>query len=150
MKRLENESFNRQRSSNINNDKDQTNQLISKKKSSRKQQTNELNSSINDSSSNTHRKQINQEEILQNNQKKFHLSSNSLSSSRWSTNNILIPFCLITYVQIFQIFNELFFFLNRMLILLSVNIFLCVKLNEIDRMTDRLMNNSPLWLNGYS
>jgi len=36
-----------------------------------------------------------------------------------------------------------------MLILLSVNIFLCVKLNEIDRMTDRLVQNYPLWLNGY-
>ncbi len=37
-----------------------------------------------------------------------------------------------------------------MLILLFVNIFLCVKLNGIDRMTDRLVQNSPLWLNGFS
>ena len=37
-----------------------------------------------------------------------------------------------------------------MLILVSVNIFLCVKLNEIDRMTDRLVQNYPLWSNGFS
>ncbi len=34
-----------------------------------------------------------------------------------------------------------------MLILLCINIFLCVKLNEIDQMTDRLLKNSPSWLN---
>ncbi len=34
-----------------------------------------------------------------------------------------------------------------MLILLCINIFLCLKLNEIDRMTDRLLQNSPSWLN---
>ena len=37
-----------------------------------------------------------------------------------------------------------------MLVLLTVNIFLCVKLNEIDRMTDRLVQNYPSWLNRYS
>ncbi|CAF1915772.1 unnamed protein product [Rotaria magnacalcarata] len=51
-----------------------------------------------------------------------------------SNNNISIPFCL------------------RMVILLSVNanIFLWLKLNQIDRMTDRLVQNYPLWSNGYS
>ncbi|CAF3538908.1 unnamed protein product [Rotaria sp. Silwood1] len=44
-----------------------------------------------------------------------------------------IPFCLII-----------------ILILVSVNIFLCIKLNEIDQMTDRLSKNSPLWSQGYS
>jgi hypothetical protein len=46
--------------------------------------------------------------------------------------------------------NKYLIDLNRMLILLTVNIFLCVKLNEIDRMTDRLVQNYPLWSNGYS
>ncbi|CAF2963810.1 unnamed protein product [Rotaria sp. Silwood2] len=58
--------------------------------------------------------------------------SNDSSSSEWSTNNMLISFCLII-----------------MLILLSVNIFLFIKLNKIDRMTDRLIENNPLWSNGY-
>jgi hypothetical protein len=78
VKRLDHES--RQRSSSINNDKDK---LISKKKHSRKQ---EINSSINDSSINKHRNEIPHNIIL----------SSSSSSLRWSTNNIFIPFCLIT------------------------------------------------------
>jgi len=98
VKRLDNQS--RQRSSSINNENDKTNHLISKKKHTRKQQSIELNSSINDSSTNKHRKQINHDEIIENNKRKlnsvFSPSSDSLSSSRWSTNKILIPFCLIT------------------------------------------------------
>ncbi|CAM4812951.1 unnamed protein product, partial [Rotaria magnacalcarata] len=41
---------------------------------------------------------------------------------------------------------------SKMVILLSVNanIFLWLKLNQIDRMTDRLVQNYPLWSNGYS
>ena len=34
----------------------------------------------------------------------------------------------------------------RMLLLLVVNIFLCIKLNQIDQMTDRLVRNYPSWL----
>jgi len=127
VKRIEHESSNRQRSSSIEKDKINQSLPISKKKHSRKQQSIELNSSINDSSSNKHRKQTIQDEIIHNNQI-LSSTSNCLSLSRW-----LIPFCLIT-----------------MLILLTVNIFLCVKLNAIDRMTDRLVQNYPLWSNGYS
>jgi len=57
------------------------------------------------------------------------------------------------YVSIkkyFYLINKYLIDFNRMLILLTVNIFLCVKLNEIDRMTDRLVQNYPLWSNGYS
>ena len=36
-----------------------------------------------------------------------------------------------------------------MLILLCVNIFLCIKLNSIDQMTDNLIQHSPLWLNDH-
>ncbi len=95
MKRLDNES--RQRLSSLNNEKDKINQ---KKKHSRKQQSLQLNSSTNDSSSD---KQRNHDEIYLN---KF----NSSSSSRWSINNILIPFCLITYISIKQIFYIFYFF----------------------------------------
>ncbi len=42
------------------------------------------------------------------------------------------------------------FLSSRMLLLLIVNIFLCIKLNQIDHMTDRLVRNYPSWLNGYS
>jgi hypothetical protein len=34
-----------------------------------------------------------------------------------------------------------------MLFLLIVNIFLWIKLNQIDQMTDRLTQNYPSWLN---
>lgn len=37
-----------------------------------------------------------------------------------------------------------------MFILVGVNVFLYIKLNEIDRMTDHLMENNPLWSNQYS
>ncbi|UJR38575.1 hypothetical protein I4U23_031241 [Adineta vaga] len=139
VKRIEHESLNRQRTSSITNhhDKEKTTSFInsSKKKHSRKQQSNDLDSSIEDSSSNKHRKHIHQDDHTHYSDSNSVISSPStyISSSTWSTNNFLIPFCIIT-----------------MLILLTVNIFLCVKLNEIDRMTDRLIQNYPLWSNDFS
>jgi len=79
VKRLDNECLNRQRSS--NHEKDEN---ISKKKHSRRQQSIELNES-------SHRKQIHSD--LNRN---ISSSNSSSSSSRWSINQILIPFCLIT------------------------------------------------------
>ncbi|CAM4825661.1 unnamed protein product [Rotaria magnacalcarata] len=142
VKRIEVECSNRQRSSNIiinnNNEQDKTNQSIqmSKKKYSQKQQSIKLNSTMNDSSPDQQRKQIIHDEIIHHNPSpKLVISSTSnyVSPAGWPNNNIFIPFCLII-----------------MLILLSVNIFLWLKLNQIDRMTDRLVQNYPLWSNGYS
>ncbi|CAF4230285.1 unnamed protein product, partial [Rotaria magnacalcarata] len=142
IKRIEVECSNRQRSSNIiinnNNEQDKTNQSIqmSKKKYSQKQQSIKLNSTMNDSSPDQQRKQIIHDEIIHHNPSpKLVISSTSnyVSPAGWPNNNIFIPFCLII-----------------MLILLSVNIFLWLKLNQIDRMTDRLVQNYPLWSNGYS
>jgi hypothetical protein len=42
------------------------------------------------------------------------------------------------------------FISSRMLLLLIVNIFLCIKLNQIDQMTDRLVQNHPSWLHRYT
>ncbi|CAM4857378.1 unnamed protein product [Rotaria socialis] len=142
IKRIEVECSNRQRSSNIiinnNNEQDKTSQSIqmSKKKYSQKQQSMKLNSTMNDSSPDQQRKQIIHDETIHHNQSpKLVISSTSnyASPSGWPNNNIFIPFCLII-----------------MLILLSVNIFLWLKLNQIDRMTDRLVQNYPLWSDGYS
>jgi hypothetical protein len=78
--------------------------------------------------------ELNNSPIINSHRKQIHSNNTNISPSiHWSNNQILIPFCLIT-----------------MLILLTVNIFLCLKLNQIDRMTDRLIQNPPLWLNGYS
>ena len=98
MKRLENECSNRQRSLsiNINNEKDKSNQSSqnSKKKHLRKQQTNEFNSSNNDTSPSKHRKQIINDDI-----------KTKDSSSRWLSNQILIPFCIITYLLFKKYFS---------------------------------------------
>jgi len=122
VKRLESQSLNRQRSSSINNDNDQIN---SRKKHTRRQQSNH-------SPIHRHRKQISQEDNRFNSPSTTPITSTNSTSSQWSMNQIFVPFCLIT-----------------MLILLTVNIFLCIKLNEIDRMTDRLMQNPSLWSNEY-
>ncbi|CAF0811164.1 unnamed protein product [Rotaria sordida] len=135
IKRMEVECSRRQRrsSTTINNEQDKENQL--KKKHSQKQQSTKLNSTINDSSPHQQRKQATHNETIhhtQNAKLVLSSSSNCLSSSEWSKSNVLIPFCFII-----------------MLILVSVNIFLCIKLNEIDQMTDRLSKNYPLWSYGY-
>ncbi|CAF0805661.1 unnamed protein product [Rotaria sordida] len=135
IKRMEVECSRRQRrsSTTINNEQDKENQL--KKKHSQKQQSIKLNSTINDSSPHQQRKQATHNETIhhtQNAKLVLSSSSNCLSSSEWSKSNVLIPFCFII-----------------MLILVSVNIFLCIKLNEIDQMTDRLSKNYPLWSYGY-
>ncbi|CAF3813826.1 unnamed protein product [Rotaria sordida] len=135
VKRMEVECSRRQRrsSTTINNEQDKENQL--KKKHSQKQQSIKLNSTINDSSPHQQRKQATHNETIhhtQNAKLVLSSSSNCLSSSEWSKSNVLIPFCFII-----------------MLILVSVNIFLCIKLNEIDQMTDRLSKNYPLWSYGY-
>ncbi|CAF0951180.1 unnamed protein product [Adineta steineri] len=139
VKRIEHETSNKQRSSSItnNHEKDKTNQSTNmpKKKYSRKQQLNELDTSIDDSPTNKHRKII-QDDFNNNNQNSNSIvssSSDKTSSSRSSTESTLIPFIIII-----------------MLILLIVNIFLCFKLNEIDRMTDNLVQNYPLWSNGFT
>ncbi|CAF4725947.1 unnamed protein product [Rotaria sp. Silwood1] len=118
VKRIDAECSNRQRSSStiMNNEHDKDNQ--SKKKHSQKQQTIKLNSTIDDSSPDQQRKQTIHDEIIHHSQNpKLVLSSSSdnLSSWKWSKNYLLLPFCFII-----------------------VNIFLCIKLNEIDQMTDRL------------
>ncbi|CAF3533004.1 unnamed protein product [Rotaria sp. Silwood1] len=118
IKRIDAECSNRQRSSStiMNNEHDKDNQ--SKKKHSQKQQTIKLNSTIDDSSPDQQRKQTIHDEIIHHSQNpKLVLSSSSdnLSSWKWSKNYLLLPFCFII-----------------------VNIFLCIKLNEIDQMTDRL------------
>ncbi|CAF0935293.1 unnamed protein product [Rotaria sordida] len=135
IKRMEVECSRRQRrsSTTINNEQDKEHQL--KKKHSQKQQSTKLNSTINDSSPHQQRKQATHNETIhhtQNAKLVLSSSSNCLSSSEWSKSNVLIPFCFII-----------------MLILVSVNIFLCIKLNEIDQMTDRLSKNYPLWSYGY-
>jgi hypothetical protein len=85
VKRLENECNNRQRLPSINHEKDH-----SKKKHSRKEQSNELN----ESTINSHRKQIHSD--LNTNIPTTTSTSKSLSTRHWSINHILIPFCLIT------------------------------------------------------
>ncbi|CAF1348170.1 unnamed protein product [Adineta ricciae] len=132
MKRIEHETSGRQRSSSRTNhyEKEKSNSLP-KKKHPRKQQINENDSSIDNSTSVRYRNVTRQEDQQPNDS---NLSqSTDLTSSTWSTKNFLFPFCIII-----------------MLILLTVNIFLCVKLNEIDRMTDRLVQNYPLWSNDFS
>ncbi|CAF4104784.1 unnamed protein product, partial [Rotaria sp. Silwood2] len=136
LKRIEAECLNRQRRSSItmNNEKDKENQ--SKKKHSQKQQSTKLNSTINDFSSDQQRKPTTHNETIHHTQSAKLVSSSSsdsLSSSIWSKTHMLIPCCIII-----------------MLILVSLNIFLCIKLNDIDQMTDNLSKNSPSWLHGYS
>lgn len=66
---------------------------------------------MNDSSSNEHRSENNSHETISNNS---NLSPNIIlsltSSSKWSLNNILVPFCLITYLLIKYFKKYSFFF----------------------------------------
>lgn len=91
VKRLENESSNRQRSS--NNNHHEMEETISRRKSSRKEQS--MQSSH--SSASGHRKESRDRDMHSNLNNVLPSSVKSLSSSTWSINRILIPFSLITY-----------------------------------------------------
>ncbi|CAF1038507.1 unnamed protein product [Adineta steineri] len=133
MKRIDQESSKKPRTlsiSNKNNEREilvQSPSVISPRRLSRQQQENELPSSINNLSVRLH-----DEQPIQN-QTSSDVAVVTSNPSLTSRNTFLIPFCLII-----------------MLLLLIVNIFLCMKLNQIDQITDRLVQSYPAWLNKYS
>ncbi|CAF1688882.1 unnamed protein product, partial [Adineta ricciae] len=128
MKRIDQESSSKPRALSISNNNETPNVAESPslptRRLSRQQQPDELLSSVNDLSINS------QDDDMEpiHDQKRADAVISDLSR-----NSVFIPFCFIT-----------------MLLLLIVNIFLCIKLNQIDQMTERLVQSYPSWLNQYS
>jgi len=126
MKRLDEESSKQSRTMNNNDEEEgsiQTQAVTTNQRSSRRVQSEELSSSINDRSSNL-------QECIDERTNSDLIVPQQKSSS---TNTFFIIFCIIT-----------------MVFLLIVNIFLCMKLTQIDRTTDLLVRNHPTWFNRYS
>ncbi|CAF4989167.1 unnamed protein product, partial [Rotaria sp. Silwood1] len=142
IKRIDINCSKRPRSSSTTRNTEQDKENQPKRKHSQKQQLTKLNSTTNDSSIDQQRKQTTHKEPIHHTQSgKLVLSSSSDTSSSWVWSKK--PF--VSSI----LFNNVC--INKtILILVSVNIFLCIKLNEIDQMTDRLSKNSPLWSQGYS
>ncbi|UJR07617.1 hypothetical protein I4U23_011906 [Adineta vaga] len=135
MKRIDQESSTKTRALSISNNNETQNvtespSLPVRRLPRQQHQANELLSSVNDLSINSQEDNEEEESIRQDQKSLDSTVTNSFLSSR---NSFFIPFCFIT-----------------MLLLLIVNIFLCIKLNQIDQMTDRLVRNYPSWLNQYS
>ncbi|CAF2070555.1 unnamed protein product [Rotaria magnacalcarata] len=125
MKRMDQESSKRPRAHSTSDNNEKENIIVLNTRSLEHQQSDELTSSINDLSTNSQQEDSIQDEISSNISVPDKLSS--------SKNAFLLSFCLFT-----------------MFILLIVNIFLCIKLNQIDHMTDHLLQVYPAWLNKYS
>jgi len=128
MKRMDQESSKQSRTLKTKNEKEKVIQphSVSNRRPSRQLQSGDLSSSVNDLSTTSQP----EEEFRQDQDNSDVTVPDQIFSSR---NTFLIPFCIIT-----------------MLLLLIVNIFLCIKLNQIDQMTDRLIQKHPSWLNRYS
>ncbi|CAM4955135.1 unnamed protein product [Rotaria socialis] len=125
MKRMDQESSKRPRAHSTSDNNEKENITVLNTRSLEHQQSDELTSSINDLSTNSQQEDSIQDEISSNISVPDKLCS--------SKNAFLLSFCLFT-----------------MFILLIVNIFLCIKLNQIDHMTDHLLQVYPTWLNKYS
>ncbi|CAF3257477.1 unnamed protein product [Rotaria sp. Silwood2] len=125
MKRMDQESSKRSRTFSTSKTTEKEKVILSKTRTLRQQQSDELTSSINDLSINSQREESIEDEI----------SSDVSVPDRlfFSKNAFLLLFCLFT-----------------MLLLLVINIFLCVKLNQIDNMTDNLIKMYPTWLQRYT
>ncbi|CAF4262233.1 unnamed protein product [Rotaria socialis] len=125
VKRMDQESSKRPRAHSTSDNNEKENITVLNTRSLEHQQSDELTSSINDLSTNSQQEDSIQDEISSNISVPDKLCS--------SKNAFLLSFCLFT-----------------MFILLIVNIFLCIKLNQIDHMTDHLLQVYPTWLNKYS
>ncbi|CAF3752025.1 unnamed protein product [Rotaria sp. Silwood1] len=125
MKRMDQESSKRSRTYSTNKTTEKENVIVLNPRTLRQQQSDELTSSINDLSINSQQEESIQDEI----------SSDVSVPDRLflSKNAFLLSFCLFT-----------------MFLLLVVNIFLCVKLNRIDNMTDHIIQMYPSWLHRHT
>ena len=176
VKRLDDESSSRTRSSthssNMTKEKTASSTSavtsLSKKKHGRRQQSIEMSCHAEDPSVNECRKATHEDMLMDEQGLSFRhlrfshlvISSDELDagvllpfSSRFPVNFVVL-FALVTYVSIFDL-NErpegcMFSPLSRMFVLVTVNVFLFIKLNQIDRMTDRLVHNHPVWSHSYS
>jgi hypothetical protein len=179
VKRLDHECSNRAKSSVSSSqlDKDKSNG-VPKRRTNRKSISNELNSSLDDSPMNQRRHSLDNADRLVSisaDTAGFHrhrlslcirqfidldaaarpaTSSSSSSVPGWPSNRLFLSLCLITYdcalCKSRHAVAPSCFVSVRMFVLLTVNIFLCIKLNQIDRMADRLVQNHPLRSSKYS
>ncbi|CAF1003561.1 unnamed protein product [Rotaria sordida] len=125
VKRIDQESSKRSRSFSTSKNIEKENAIVSNTRTLQQQESDELTSSVNDLSINSQQEESIQDEI----------SSDLSVPDRlfFSKNALLLSFCILT-----------------MFILLVVNIFLCVKLNRIDNMTEHLIQIHPTWLHRYT